>query len=65
MKNTKEQLLATLTEQVRYAFGLNGRLGIEAQNERHEAVVAANATLSLLEKRFGLDPEEVLASVDV
>ena len=61
--NTKETLLALLAQQVEYAFSLNGKLGLEAKKERQMAVAAANSTLEILEKQFGLDPEEVLAEV--
>jgi hypothetical protein len=58
--NNKETLLTTLTEQVRYAFGLNGKLGLEAMKERQEAVRAVNATLEILETQFDMDPEDAL-----
>lgn len=58
--NNKEQLLALLTEQVKYAFGMNGKLGLEAMKERQEAVRAVNATLEILETQFDMDPEDAL-----
>ena len=63
MNNTKETLLTLLTQQVSYAFGLNGKLGLEAKKERQAAVEAANSTLSLLESQFGMDPEDTLEGI--
>jgi len=58
--NNKETLLALLAQQVRYATGLDGKSGMDAKRERQIACAAANSTLEILEKQFGLDPEEVL-----
>lgn len=61
--NNKVRLLAILTQQVSHAFGFDGQIGPEAQKEREKAIKAANATLKVLETKFGLDPEEVLEGV--
>lgn len=59
----KDTLLQLLKQQVQYAVGLNGKIGVEAT--RRDACNAANATLQLLETFFGLDPAEVLESLDI
>ena len=63
--NKKETLIQLLRQQISYAQSLNGKLGLAIQNEKHEALVAANSTLSLLEKRYGLDPKKVLVSLNI
>lgn len=62
--NKKETLLQLLRQQIHYVQSLNGKLGLAIQNEKHEALVAANSTLSLLKKRYGLDPKKVLTSLN-
>lgn len=61
--NKKETLLQLLQQQISYAQSLKGGLDLVAQNERHDALVAANSTLSLLKRRFHLDPKKVLESL--
>ena len=58
--NNKETFLALLTQQVQYAFGLDGKLGLEAKKERQMAVAAVNSTLEILETQFDMDPEDAL-----
>ena len=53
----KEQLIQLLAQQIKYAFSLDGRLGIE--EERRQACDEANRTLHLLETKYHLDPEQV------
>ena len=63
--NKKETLIQLLRQQISYVRSLNGKLGLAIQNEKHEALVAANSTLSLIEKRYGLDPKKVLVSLNI
>jgi len=55
----KDQLIQLLAQQIKYATGLDGKIGIDAANERKLACDAANSTLHLLETKFKLDPERV------
>lgn len=55
----KDQLIQLLAQQIKYAMGLDGKIGIDAAEERRKACDAANSTLHLLETKFKLDPERV------
>ena len=55
----KDQLIQLLAQQIKYATGLDGKIGIDPAEERRKACDEANSTLHLLETKFKLDPERV------
>ena len=65
---TKDSLIKLLAWQIKYANSLNGKLDIEAKNERAFACDAANCTLAVLSQMgiYGEDAfEQAEAQLDL
>ena len=60
---TKESLIQLLSQQIKYATGLDGKIGIEAANERKFACDAANCTLAIL-TQMGLEAEDAFEQAE-
>jgi uncharacterized membrane protein len=60
---TKESLIQLLAQQIKYATGLDGKIGIEAANERKLACDAANCTLAIL-SQMGLAAEDAFEQAE-
>ena len=60
---TKESLIQLLAQQIKYATGLDGKIGIDAANDRKLACDAANCTLAIL-SQMGLEADDAFEQAE-
>ena len=59
----KNNLIQLLAQQIKYATGLDGKIGIDAANERKLACDAANCTLAIL-TQMGMEADEAFEQAE-